>query len=90
MTTAIASFIWSVLLKLWDFSPVFFPTIIVYVAIVPVSLKVEEKLHDIYVSCLALILLRRFGSEHETRLEFLTTPRPTIASPLHSSFAKIQ
>ncbi|KLO06615.1 hypothetical protein SCHPADRAFT_945950 [Schizopora paradoxa] len=40
MTTAIPSFLWSVLCKLWDFCPVLVPTIIAYIAIAPVSLKV--------------------------------------------------
>ncbi|KLO06614.1 hypothetical protein SCHPADRAFT_945949 [Schizopora paradoxa] len=42
MTTDVptGTFLWSVVLRLWSFSPVLIPTIIVYVAIVPVSLKV--------------------------------------------------
>ncbi|KLO16546.1 hypothetical protein SCHPADRAFT_901494 [Schizopora paradoxa] len=40
MTTIVTSFLWSVLQKLWAFCPVLLPTIIVYAAIVPVSLKV--------------------------------------------------
>ncbi|KLO16545.1 hypothetical protein SCHPADRAFT_937884 [Schizopora paradoxa] len=39
-TTAVTSFLWSVVQKLWVFCPVLLPTILAYVALAPVSLKV--------------------------------------------------